>query len=131
MPSSRSTERVPGSTGDLSLPRSRALSSTRIWSGTSNAAIIAFSSVARTTACSSERSIWAISSAEAFIAPFLAIRAPFAREGNMTEALQLMLRYAFDGLKLHRLEANIQPGNVASIALAQRAGFQNEGFSRG
>ena len=59
------------------------------------------------------------------------IGAPFAREGYMTEALQLMLRYAFEGLKLHRLEANIQPGNVASIALAQRAGFQNEGFSRG
>jgi len=48
----------------------------------------------------------------------------------MTEALQLMLRYAFEKLKLHRLEANIQPVNVASIALVKRAGFSREGFSR-
>ncbi len=48
----------------------------------------------------------------------------------MTEALQLMLQYAFGDLKLHRLEANIQPGNTASIALVKRAGFVLEGFSR-
>ncbi|HEU5459251.1 MAG TPA: GNAT family protein, partial [Pyrinomonadaceae bacterium] len=48
----------------------------------------------------------------------------------MTEAIALMLRYAFTKLKLHRLEANIQPGNIASIALVKRAGFVKEGFSR-
>ena len=53
-----------------------------------------------------------------------------ARRGYMTEALQLMLRYAFVKLRLHRLEANIQPRNVASIALVKRAGFRQEGFSR-
>jgi ribosomal-protein-alanine N-acetyltransferase len=41
-----------------------------------------------------------------------------------------MLRYAFKQLKLHRVEANIQPENVASIALVKRAGFVNEGYSR-
>lgn len=41
-----------------------------------------------------------------------------------------MLRYAFLELKLHRLEANIQPENVASIALVRRAGFVREGYSR-
>jgi ribosomal-protein-alanine N-acetyltransferase len=41
-----------------------------------------------------------------------------------------MLRYAFKQLKLHRLEANIQPGNLASIALIKRAGFVREGYSR-
>jgi ribosomal-protein-alanine N-acetyltransferase len=54
----------------------------------------------------------------------------YAGRGYMTEALRLMLRYAFSQLKLHRVEANIQPGNVASIALVRRAGFVREGYSR-
>jgi ribosomal-protein-alanine N-acetyltransferase len=54
----------------------------------------------------------------------------YAACGYMTEALRLMLRYAFLELKLHRLEANIQPENVASIALVRRAGFGREGYSR-
>jgi ribosomal-protein-alanine N-acetyltransferase len=58
------------------------------------------------------------------------VGAPFAGQGYMTEALQLVLRYAFDKMKLHRLEANIQPDNVASIALVKRAGFRKEGYSR-
>jgi ribosomal-protein-alanine N-acetyltransferase len=58
------------------------------------------------------------------------IGAPFARQGYMTEALGLVLRMAFTRLRLHRVEANIQPRNVASIALARRAGFHREGLSR-
>ena len=54
---------------------------------------------------------------------------PFARRGYMTEGLSLVIRYAFDELKLHRLEANIQPENVASIALVRKLGFRHEGFS--
>jgi ribosomal-protein-alanine N-acetyltransferase len=57
------------------------------------------------------------------------VASPYAGRGYMTEALQLMLRYAFKDLKLHRLEANIQPGNAASIALVKRAGFVLEGYS--
>lgn len=53
----------------------------------------------------------------------------FARQGYMREGIELVLRIAFTQLRLHRLEANIQPGNQASIALAQGAGFQREGFS--
>ena len=56
--------------------------------------------------------------------------APFAGRGYMTEALPLLLRYAFERLRLHRLEANIQPSNAASIALVRRAGFVREGLSR-
>lgn len=51
-------------------------------------------------------------------------------QGHMTEAIHLMIRHAFENLKLHRLEANIQPGNVASIAMVKRAGFVREGYSR-
>ncbi len=55
--------------------------------------------------------------------------ARFAGRGMMTEAVRLAVRLAFDQIGLHRLEANIQPGNAASIALAKRAGFHKEGFS--
>jgi ribosomal-protein-alanine N-acetyltransferase len=48
----------------------------------------------------------------------------------MTEAMRLLLRHAFTKLKLHRIEANIQPENQASIALVKRAGFVREGYSR-
>ncbi|MFB7511701.1 GNAT family N-acetyltransferase [Streptomyces sp. NPDC056144] len=52
-----------------------------------------------------------------------------AGRGLLGEALGLVLAYAFGPLELHRLEANIQPGNAASRALVQRAGFRLEGFS--
>ena len=55
--------------------------------------------------------------------------ADFAGQGYMTEGMGLLLDTAFGRLKLHRLEANIQPGNTASIALARRCGFECEGFS--
>lgn len=58
-----------------------------------------------------------------------AIGAPFAQQGYMTEAIQLVSHYAFEQMKLHRLEANIQPGNAASIALVKKCGFRLEGFS--
>ncbi len=50
-------------------------------------------------------------------------------QGYMTEALGLVVRDAFTTLGLHRLEANIQPGNAGSIALARRCGFELEGYS--
>jgi ribosomal-protein-alanine N-acetyltransferase len=58
------------------------------------------------------------------------IGAPFARQGYMMEALELALRYAFVQLRLHRLEANIQPENQPSLALVARLGFTREGYSR-
>ena len=55
--------------------------------------------------------------------------ARYAGQGYMREGLELVLARAFTELGLHRLEANIQPGNSASIALVRGAGFVHEGFS--
>jgi [ribosomal protein S5]-alanine N-acetyltransferase len=55
--------------------------------------------------------------------------AAYAGQGYMTEAMRLLLREAFTRLDLHRIEANIQPANKPSIALAKRCGFELEGFS--
>lgn len=57
------------------------------------------------------------------------IGAPFARQGYMREGLALALNHAFASLRLHRLEANIQPANTASIRLVESLGFHREGFS--
>jgi ribosomal-protein-alanine N-acetyltransferase len=51
------------------------------------------------------------------------------RRGLMREALHAAVRHAFGTLKLHRLEANIQPGNAASRALVRACGFTLEGYS--
>ena len=55
--------------------------------------------------------------------------APAAGRGYMSEGLSLVLRFAFGELRLHRLEANIQPANRASLALVRRQGFRKEGYS--
>lgn len=54
----------------------------------------------------------------------------FTGRGLMTEAVRLILRFAFKDLRLHRVEANVQPHNRASIAVLERCGFTKEGFSR-
>ena len=54
---------------------------------------------------------------------------PFDGQGYMAEGLRLVLRRAFGELGLHRLEANVQPGNERSIALVKAAGFCPEGYS--
>jgi [ribosomal protein S5]-alanine N-acetyltransferase len=51
------------------------------------------------------------------------------RQGLMRDGLRAVTTYAFTTLKLHRLEANIQPANVASIALVKSCGFSKEGYS--
>jgi ribosomal-protein-alanine N-acetyltransferase len=57
------------------------------------------------------------------------VGASYARQGYMHEGLGLALDHAFKTLRLHRLEANIQPGNLASKRLVEGLGFRLEGFS--
>ncbi|WP_137789288.1 GNAT family protein [Bacillus sp. E(2018)] len=51
-------------------------------------------------------------------------------KGFMTEALPLILDFAFNELKLHRIEAEVMPRNFASIKLLIKAGFHKEGISK-
>jgi ribosomal-protein-alanine N-acetyltransferase len=55
--------------------------------------------------------------------------APSAGKGYITEGIAAVMEYAFTELRLHRLEACIQPGNKASLAVVQRLGFHFEGVS--
>lgn len=55
---------------------------------------------------------------------------PFAGNGYMTEAVAVAVRYAFDELRLHRVEAACLPHNVASIRVLERNGFTREGIAR-
>lgn len=58
------------------------------------------------------------------------IGARFARRGYMTEALGLTLDFAFQNLRLHRVEAACLPTNVASRGLLGKVGFREEGYAR-
>jgi ribosomal-protein-alanine N-acetyltransferase len=55
--------------------------------------------------------------------------AGFGGKGYMREGVGLVISRAFGPLRLHRLEANVQPGNERSKALVRRLGFTKEGFS--
>lgn len=50
--------------------------------------------------------------------------------GCMTEAVELLVQYAFDRQKLHRIEGNVMPRNKASLRVLEKNGFVNEGISR-
>jgi len=55
---------------------------------------------------------------------------PFARRGLMTGAVQALVPFALNSLRLHRLEAACIPSNTASIRLLEKAGFAREGYAR-
>ena len=55
---------------------------------------------------------------------------PYARRGHMAEAVGLVLDFAFDDLRLHRVEAACLVHNEASSKLLLKLGFSEEGLAR-
>jgi RimJ/RimL family protein N-acetyltransferase len=58
------------------------------------------------------------------------IARPYWRRGYMIEAMTALIGYAFEELQLHRLEADIDPRNLASARSLEKLGFQREGLLR-
>jgi ribosomal-protein-alanine N-acetyltransferase len=50
-----------------------------------------------------------------------------ANQGIMTKAVEMMTRYGFDILRLHRIEINLRPENDASRRVAEKSGYHLEG----
>lgn len=63
----------------------------------------------------------------AYLAYFVFV--PYQGRGWMPAILTRVIDIAFDQHGLHRVEANVQPGNLRSKALVERLGFRLEGFS--
>lgn len=55
--------------------------------------------------------------------------ATYVGQGFMKEGVSLLLKHAFQDLKLHRVEANVQPANTRSLALIKALRFRKEGYS--
>ena len=58
------------------------------------------------------------------------IGAPFAAQRYMTRGVSALIPFAFDVLRLHRIEAACIPTNQPSIRLLERTGFKREGYAR-
>lgn len=68
----------------------------------------------------------------AFHACYLGYSLAESRQGNgyMTEALNEVIEYAFNELKIHRIMANYMPHNRRSSNVLKRLGFTIEGYAR-
>ena len=54
----------------------------------------------------------------------------YTKRGIATEAVSMLVQFAFNKLKLHRVEAYIAPDNTASIKVIEKNGFKQEGLLR-
>lgn len=68
----------------------------------------------------------------AFCSAFLGYKldAVYTGRGCMTEAVRLVVEYAFTQIGLHRIEANVMPRNAASLRVVEKNGFEPEGLAR-
>lgn len=49
-------------------------------------------------------------------------------KGIMDEALKAVLKYGFESMQLHSVEANVNPGNTGSMKLLEKNGFVKEAY---
>ena len=68
----------------------------------------------------------------AFCSAFLGYKldADHTGRGYMSMAVEMLVRYAFEELRLHRIEANVMPRNAASLRVLEKNDFVNEGLSK-
>ncbi len=59
-----------------------------------------------------------------------ALKPEFWGKGIMTETLRFMMNFGFSKMKLHSVEANVNPLNTASIKLLEKIGFKKEAYFR-
>jgi ribosomal-protein-alanine N-acetyltransferase len=55
---------------------------------------------------------------------------PYWRQGYATEALTAIIQFAFNVMKLHRINVDTRMDNIASIRLMEKVGFTHEGVRR-
>ncbi|GAB3027076.1 GNAT family N-acetyltransferase [Natronobiforma cellulositropha] len=58
------------------------------------------------------------------------IARPYQDRGYATEAVSLVVEYAFTDLRLHRVRADVRDFNTASQRVLERIGFEREGCLR-
>jgi ribosomal-protein-alanine N-acetyltransferase len=51
-------------------------------------------------------------------------------QGLVSEAMTAVMNYGFDVMKLHSVEANVNPDNKASVRILEKAGFVQEAHFR-
>lgn len=54
----------------------------------------------------------------------------YRNRGYMTMAVSMVVDHAFQQLYLHRIEANVMPGNLASLRVLEKNDFEKEGLSK-
>lgn len=52
------------------------------------------------------------------------------RQGLTYQALEAVIEFAFETLKLHRIEADVDPENAGSLGILEKLGFKREGLFR-
>lgn len=68
----------------------------------------------------------------AFCSAFLGYKLDkeYLNRGYMSMSVAMLIKYAFEELGLHRIEANVMPKNKASLRVLEKNHFVNEGISK-